>query len=169
MPSKNEKSIDKNSQRTDQLIEMYKIQIERWNKRRDIEWRFVLTFWSGVVIITGFLAGKIELPLWSWIIYLIVWLCYVRFWLYGLWSANDRDKREANNYKSEIDAKLCIKNDCNHDKRFEAEQKQCQRFLNDWNVRAQLLFIIIILIASGCVLYGIPKSEPILEAFITEL
>ncbi len=123
MPSENEQSIDKNSQRIGQLIEMYKIQIERWNKRRDIEWRFVLTFWSGVVIITGFLAGKIELPPWSLIIYLIVWLWYV-LWLYGLWSANDRDKREADNYKSEIDAKLCLKNDCNHDKCFEAEQKQ---------------------------------------------
>ena len=47
----------------DMLIEVYRIQVERWNKRRDIEWRLTLTLWSTALIITFALAGKYEFPL----------------------------------------------------------------------------------------------------------
>lgn len=169
MPEENKQSIGENSQRTNHLIEMYRIQIERWNKRRDVEWRFALAFWTGVIVSTGFLAGKIQLPWWTGFIYLTVLVCYVHFWLYGLWTANDEDKREADNYKSKIENKLCIKADVNHDKRSESGREQSKRFLMDWSMRAQIFFTIIIFLASWYALYKIPKSKPILAAFIDEV
>ena len=38
MPNEND-MMDKNAM----LIEAYRIQVARWNKRRDIEWRLTLT------------------------------------------------------------------------------------------------------------------------------
>ena len=169
MSNENNQPINDTSQRIDSLIEMYRIQIERWNKRRDIEWRLALTFWSGIVVITGFLAGKIQLPWWTVFIYLTALICYVRLWLYGLWSANDGDKREADNYKSKIDTKLCFKNVCNYDRHSGAKQEKENKFWKDWSMRAQIFFTIIIFSASWYALYKIPKSEPIFAAFIAEV
>ena len=55
----NEKDM---SNEKDMLIEAYRIQVERWNKRRDIEWRLTLTLWSTILITTFALAGKIQPP-----------------------------------------------------------------------------------------------------------
>ena len=43
------------------LIEAYRMQLERWNKRRDVEWRLTLTIWSTILVITLALTGKYQL------------------------------------------------------------------------------------------------------------
>lgn len=68
----------------DMLIETYRIQVERWNKRRDIEWRVALTFWSAIVIITLGIAGKIHSPCVIAVIYGIVFFSIgIGFDVYG--------------------------------------------------------------------------------------
>ena len=149
----NEKDM---SNEKNMLVEAYRIQVERWNKRRDIEWRLTLTLWSTILIITFALAGKTQLTLCRGIIigiiYTFLFLIYC-FWICNLWKRNDFDKEQMYNYQQKINDKL---NHCDTVKPDDAPQK----WWKDWSMRSQLGFTLVILVISGLILYLTPQSEP---------
>ena len=102
MPNENDMPNEK-----DMLIEAYRIQVERWNKRRDIEWRLTLTLWSTILITTFALAGKIQyhFGLIGIIIYMVLFGIYC-FWICNLWRRNACDKDWMYNYQKKINEKL---------------------------------------------------------------
>ena len=95
----------------DMLIEAYRIQVERWNKRRDIEWRLTLTLWSTILITTFALTGKYQYPWCIGIIHLTLFGIYC-FWICNLWRRNACDKKQMYNYQKKINEKLSI---CSND------------------------------------------------------
>ena len=153
----------------DMLIEVYRIQVERWNKRRDIEWRLTLTLWSTIVIITFALAGKIELTgcrgiiigTIIGIIYIFLFLIYW-FWIHNLWKRNDFDKERMYNYQEEINNTL---NYCDDVKPDDVPQNAW----DDWSARSQLCFTFLILVFSILILCLTPKSEPSFLKKLVEL
>ena len=161
MPDENDMPNKKNML----LIEAYRIQVERWNKRRDIEWRLTLTLWSTIVIITFALAGKIELTgcrsIIIGIIYIFLFLIYC-FWIHNLWKRNDFDKERMYNYQEEINNTL---NYCDDVKPDDVPQNAWA----DWSARSQLCFTFLILFFSILIMYLTPKSEPSFLKKLVEL
>ena len=134
------------------LIEAYRIQVERWNKRRDIEWRLTLTLWSTILIITFTLAGKIE-PTWfkfligiiDVILFVIYW-----YWLVKLWGRNAVDKEWMYKYQKKINKKLEMLDELD---------TTPNRALKDWSIQSQLSFTFVILACSFLVLCFLPESK----------
>ena len=143
----------------DMLIETYRIQVERWSKRRDIEWRLTLTLWSTILIITFAIAGKIQ-PHWFdiLIIYMALFGAYL-FWIMNLWKRNDFDKKWMYKYQAKINEELSISGNA-------TPHNAPKHALGDWSMRSQLLFALILLTVSGLILYHAPKSEPSLLSLI---
>ena len=143
----------------DMLIEAYRIQVERWSKRRDIEWRLTLTLWSTILIVTFAIAGKVQ-PHWFdiLIIYLVIFGAYL-FWIINLWKRNDFDKKWMYKYQTKINEGLSISGNATPD-------NVPKHALQDWSMRSQLLFAFILLTVSGLILYFTKKSEPSLWSLI---
>ena len=145
----------------DMLIEAYRIQVERWNKRRDIEWRLTLTLWSTILIITFALAGKGQPPWYIVILHLVLFFIYWH-WIRCLWIRNAGDKCWMHKYQGRINTKLCV-----HDKvdKGKFPNKPITLLNNyfkvwdDWAMRSQLFFTLFILVFSFLMLYCTPKSE----------
>ena len=136
----------------DMLIEAYRIQVERWNKRRDIEWRVTLTLWSTILIITFAIAGKIQPHCCVIVaIYTILFLIYL-FWTLKLWGRNAEDKKLMIKYQAKVNNELSINGNATLD-------KIPQNALHDWNVISQLLFALILLVGSGLILHHMPRSD----------
>ena len=146
----------------DMLIEAYRIQVERWNKRRDIEWRVALTFWSAIVIITFGIAGKIQpsacvmVPIYA-VLFVLYW-----HWIRCLWIRNAEDKKWMYKYQKKINKKLFI---CDVLEKGRFPKKPitwCNNYLKvfmDWSVRSQLVFTLFLLAGSGLILHHMPKSD----------
>ena len=149
MPNENDMPNEK-----DMLIEAYRIQVERWNKRRDIEWRLTLTLWSTILITTFALTGKYQYPWCIGIIHLTLFGIYC-FWICNLWRRNACDKKQMYNYQKKINEKLSI---CSNDVSEEGWKY--------WNTVSQLLFTFVILVCSFLILHCLPKSEPSLPSLI---
>ena len=149
MPNENDMLNEKNM-----LIEAYRIQVERWNKRRDIEWRLTLTLWSTILIITFALAGKHQFPWCIGIIHLTLFGIYC-YWICNLWRRNACDKKQMYNYQKKINEKLSI---CSNDVSEEGWKY--------WNTVSQLLFTSLILVCSFLILYFPRESEPSLLSLL---
>ena len=158
MPDENDMPNEKNML----LIEAYRIQVERWNKRRDIEWRLTLTLWSTILITTFALAGKIQPPGYIVIIHVALFFVYWH-WIRCLWIRNAEDKDWMFKYQKIINTKLCV-----HGK---LDRGRCPnnpitwrnnyfKVWKDWAMRSQLLLTAVILVFSFLILYFTPKSDP---------
>ena len=159
----------------DMLIEAYRIQVERWNKRRDIEWRLTLTLWSTILIITFALAGKIQRTFYVNIIIGIVYLFLLGIywhWIRCLWIRNAEDKDWMYKYQEIINTKLCV---CGKAEKGRFPNKPITWYNNyfklwmDWSMRSQLLLTLVILVSSGLMLYYTQKSESTLLSFIRKV
>ena len=148
MPNENDTPNEKNM-----LIEAYRIQVERWNKRRDIEWRVTLTLWSTILIITFAIAGKIQPHCCVIVaIYATLFLIYL-FWTVKLWERNAEDKTWLYKYQAKINEELSVSG-----KRTPLDNAP-KNALQDWSVISQLLFALILLVGSGLILHHMPKSD----------
>ena len=149
------------------LIEAYRIQVERWNKRRDIEWRLTLTLWSTIVVTTFALAGKDEFTWHIGIIYLAVFGIYWH-WIRCLWVRNAEDKDWTFKYQEIINTKLCVHGKLERG-RFPKKpitwRNNYFEVWKDWAMRSQLLLTTVILGFSFLILYLTPKSEPPVLSF----
>ena len=143
------------------LTETYRIQVERWNKRRDIEWRLTLTLWSTILIVTFALAGKIEAQYRIGIIHFVLFFMYWH-WIRCLWTRNAEDKVWLCKYQEIINTKLCV---CGKLDEWTRPNQPITWYNNyfkvwaDWAMRSQLGFTLLILFCSFLILYCTPKSE----------
>ena len=146
----------------DMLTETYRAQVERWNRRRDIEWRLTLTLWSTILITTFAIAGKIQ-P--HWVVILIIYMALFGaylFWIVNLWKRNDFDKKWMYKYQTKINEELSIIGNVTPD-------NAPKHALEDWSMLSQLLFAFILLTVSGLILHYTPESESTLFSFIKML
>ena len=153
----------------DMLTETYRIQVERWNKRRAIEWRLTLTLWSTILIVTFAIAGKVQ-PHWFDIlmIYLVPFGVYWH-WVRGLWIRNAEDKCWMYKYQEKINTKLLIYGKLDKGATPNKPIKCCNNYFEvwtDWSACSQLLLTLIILVSSGLILHYTPKSEPTLLSLV---
>ena len=134
--------------RTKLVLELYKTQLQRWNRRREDEWKVTLVLWSGVAFFTAFLAGKFQTTKLHLLLYSGLWLCYILLWLRGVWWANARDKKWAEVYKSKLEVVL---SDRKEERTY--TDPTWREFFRDWSVRAQALLTLLIFLVSWFVLY----------------
>ncbi len=142
-------------QNLDILLRMYEKQLDRWNRRRDDEWKITITFWTGAFVSTGFLANKLKLEVWHLSLYVIIWIIYV-FWLRGVWTANAKDKTWASVYKSRIDISIEIEPTESMKKYKEPNPLD---FLKDWSMRFQAIFTFALLLLCWYTLYILPVKQ----------
>jgi hypothetical protein len=61
----------------------------RWDGRRNHEWKMTISLWTLLAAAVGFLGGKGRLEQWM----IPIPIVLHALWLYGVWIANDFDKR----------------------------------------------------------------------------
>ncbi len=132
-------------------VELGKIQMDRFNKRRDIEWKVTILIWTGIFVLTGFLAGKAKMELADLFLYAAIWIIFSFGWTPGLWMANETDKQYAEVYLNRVELLIghtCIK------KKFEKPRRF--GFLRNWSRLSQIIVTGILLFFSWCFLTRIP-------------
>lgn len=106
----------------DVIMDLYKSHTDLFDKRRALEWRVTIGLWVGIIVITGFLFGKVniepvlksfwfDIPV---VVKILIIsgafaLTYHFLWLKGTFLANEKDKRWSYFYKGLIHEKMDIK------------------------------------------------------------
>jgi hypothetical protein len=132
----------------DTLVELYKAQLDRFNQRRIYEWRVALTFWTGIVVATGFLAGKYQASTGDGVYFILLWIFY-GYWIWNIWAANNYDKRWAEFYRNKIHESLSLPQ--NGQTAIPGRSDRLG-FLKDWSFWSQMIFTAILLLTSWYVL-----------------
>jgi hypothetical protein len=102
-------SIDINTS-LDYLLRLYELQRVTLNKRRDIEWKICIAFWTAIIIGTGFLIDKVYLNHWSIVIYMMLLFVFCFLWLGKMYRSSEEDHNWILVYKSRIEKTLNIHN-----------------------------------------------------------
>lgn len=134
-------------------IELYKIQLERYDKRRNFEWKVTMGLWTSIVVLTGFLAGKVHL---SWTAlggYIFILIIFSTLWTCGGWLANAKDRNHALVYLNRIEMLLGYTSE---EKNYEKPRRlECYK---NWSRLFQIMAAGIIMFLSWYFLYIIPVS-----------
>ena len=81
----------------------YEKAIERYDKRREIEWKVTAGLWTAIVAITGLAAGKVQISFCEVLpVYSLIWLAYCLVWTPGCWRANWNDMQKAIFWKKQV-------------------------------------------------------------------
>jgi len=89
--------------RADLLLTLHKTTVDRYDKRREIEWKVTVGLWTAIIVITGFGAGKVRLQYWLvGGLYFALWYIYALVWTRGHWLANELDREAAAFYANAI-------------------------------------------------------------------
>lgn len=131
------------------------------NKAQSLE-ILTITFWTGAIVSTGFLATKLNLRFWHIILYIVMVYVFVFFWLKGVWKANEKDKIWASVYKSRIDAEINIIPIGSIE---EYEEPESCGFYKDWSMRFQAIFTLALLLLCWYTLYILPVVQPCTNYF----
>ena len=91
----------------DQFLKLYEIQRDTLNKRREIEWKISISFWSTIIIGTGYLLNKITLPVCSGVYYLILLIIF-SVWVGKVYHSSEVDHSWIKVYKSWIEKSIGI-------------------------------------------------------------
>jgi hypothetical protein len=105
---------------------------DRWDKRRDYEWKFSVSLWTLLAAGSAVLAGKGQVPWW---IFLIPGGLHA-WWLHGVWAANDFDKTMARNFRDQ--AQVLLAGEIATIPDFPKKRKAYE-MLFDWSMRFQLI------------------------------
>ncbi len=99
MPEKPTHSIE-------DLLRLTELQRATLNSRREIEWKVCISFWSAIIVGTGFLIHKIQLPSYSCWFYLFLFLIFSPLWLGKMFNSSEEDHNWIKVYKSHIHKSL---------------------------------------------------------------
>ena len=99
------------SDNIDRFIRLYEIRRETLNRRRDIEWKVCISFWTSIIVGTGFLIHKIQLETISYWVYFFVFLVFCPLWLGKMYHSSEQDHRWMNVYQSYIEKLLGLKSE----------------------------------------------------------
>jgi hypothetical protein len=144
-------------EKTQAFLELYKLQWDRYDKRRDFEWKVTLGLWTGIAVITGFLAGKVQVTVLHLVIYIAIWVVYTFCWSAGSWQKNEEDKEYALVYLRKAEQLL------NHIKDERTFSKpNYWGFLKNWSRRSQILATALFLLISWYVLAVLPVDHSVI-------
>lgn len=129
-----------NSEKLQGYIELYKRQFDMFDKRRSVEWKVTFGLWTGIIVATGFLAGKIETELSALIIYFVIWLVFSFVWTKSCWYANKVDQIWSYVYRNRIEFLIGF---AKEEKDYEEPNKW--DFLKDWSRKSQIIITFILL------------------------
>lgn len=135
-------------------IELYKAQLERFDKRRDIEWKVTLGLWVGIFIFTGFALNNLQIVYFDLWIYAVVWLLFILGITRGTWIANETDKAHANVYRNRIEVLIGYKED-----NLELEKPPAWGFITNYARLFQIATTAILLLASWYFLFKSPIEQ----------
>lgn len=135
-------------------MELYKSQWDRYDKRRDIEWKVTMGLWTGIAVLTGFLAGKVQLSAWDLWIYVLVWVIFSFVWTSNCWHANRKDRNFALVYLN------CIERIIGHtSETVEFHEPSRLDFLKDWSRISQIFTTGVLMLFSWYLLHIIPVAQ----------
>jgi hypothetical protein len=83
-------------------LELYKAQMEHFNNTRDFEWRINLALWSAILVITGFLVGKVTIDSSSLWIFAAIFLWHF-IWMIQIQKTEDTDEHVMRAYRQHIE------------------------------------------------------------------
>ncbi|HUV66798.1 MAG TPA: hypothetical protein VMW24_23120 [Sedimentisphaerales bacterium] len=132
--------------------------LDRYDKRRNVEWKVTAGLWAAIVLITGAAADKASIP-WHLIAlpYCVIYTAYV-IWQSGSWRASWNNFQRAEKCRKELEQHAT--------KRIEHEdlgfwfkvspkrQRSWCGFLCDWSRLSQIIGTGALLFFSACVLAG---------------
>jgi hypothetical protein len=135
-------------------LDLYKIQLERFDKRRDIEWKTSIGLWSAIFVFTGFMAGKLQMQpsdLWM---FGLIWILFSLVWTPWNWYANETDKGFAYVYRNRAEVLIGFeKNEIT----FSSPPKT--GFIRDVSRVSQILITAVLLVMSWHYLSTIPVDK----------
>jgi hypothetical protein len=148
---------------------------ERWNRRRDDEWRITLAFWVGILAAGKFLYDShvtvgLMTGVWVGVAALVVLASYLLIWLRGLWAANHSDKAWEFHFRKAAAELLAgtVTSVSMPPVRTKAPSvlppkwRDWKPFLADWSMMFQLLITAFLLLAVGWLLIaGHPNVMPV--------
>jgi hypothetical protein len=83
-------------------LELYKIQMQRFNSTRDFEWKINIALWSSIIVATGFLVGKITVTVTSILVFLTIYLWHF-LWMVQIQKHEDYDEHVMTEYQQQIE------------------------------------------------------------------
>ena len=122
-------------------LKLYEIQVSLFHKRVEVEWKIYVAFLTALVVATGYLAPVVDINLTLIIIYVLTGVLYLLIWLYGLWRANEIDKRWFFVYRSCAEKYVDIQ-------KKEIEFPNTKEFFKDWSIIGQIVITELLLFVS---------------------
>lgn len=95
---------------TNSYLRLYELQKESLYKRRDIEWKVSIAFWTAIGAATAFMVPQVQIPFYSFWFFICVFVVY-SLWLYQMSRAHQIDKRWIDVYRSHAEQTLGLRQD----------------------------------------------------------
>lgn len=133
------------------FLRLYELQRLTLNARREIEWKVCISFWSAIIIGTGFLIHRVQLPSNSWLFYLLLLLIFSPLWLGKMLNSSEEDHNWIDAYKSHIHKCLNLQSET-----VKYQQVKWYTFLHNQWWLAQMLVSALLLFASWYLLTLVP-------------
>lgn len=125
-------------------IELYKAQLERFDKRRNIEWKVIFGAWAAIFGFTAFAENYLQIECFAIsVMYASLWLVFVR-WVGGTWYANEKDKKHADVYREHIERLI----GCMEETPKKYKKPKSLGFLADWSRQVQIAGTSVLLLFS---------------------
>jgi hypothetical protein len=119
---------------------LYEIQVSLFFSRVNVEWKVFISALTALVLTTGYLAPKIDVSFILIAIFMLAGFIYVIAWLYGLWRANEIDKRWSSVYRSHAEKLLGQRKEA-----LKFEKPKVRAFFRDWSMIGQIIIIAVLI------------------------
>lgn len=140
------------------FLRLYELQRETLNRRREIEWKVCISFWTAIIVGTGFLIQKAQIDSDCFWFYLILFAVFSLLWLGTMFHSNERDHYWIDVYKSHIHETLGTPFD-----KVRPRPKWFTCLTSPWwisqvSITALLLFASYYLLSTNAILRYLPSS-----------
>jgi hypothetical protein len=124
-------------------IKLYEIQVSLFFSRVSVEWKVFISALTALVLATGYLAPKIDVDFTLIAIFILAGFIYVAVWLYGLWRANEIDKRWSSVYRSHAEKIAGQRKEV-----LKFKKPRVKEFFKDWSMIGQIIIIAVLIFLS---------------------
>lgn len=122
--------------KADIYTKLYETQTTLFFSRVNVEWKVFISALTALVVATGYLAPKIDVNITLIIFFISFSLLYITGWMYGLWKANEVDKRWAAVYRNEAEILIGLKK-----KKLKYIEPKKKEFFKDWSMIGQMVLL----------------------------
>ena len=136
-------------------LKLYELQKDCFDKRRVTVWTVSISFWTAIMVSTGFLLQKFQIPSSLWWFYVLTFCAFCFGWLLRVWYADQKDHGWMHVYRSLAEVGLGYK-------KIAEDFKQPSRwyFLIEEFTLAQVIITGLLLLASWYLLSSVPVQVP---------